>query len=137
MISRRRLLQSGLSLAALPSWARAASDSALKTATGPDWAPWTAPTPALVLPDLGGRDGVAVLRLSFTGQGRPDGVPLQALAALGPGATLLHGGLDRLRGHAQGSLLVSVPAGALQVEATRAALLADHIKVLGYVAANA
>ena len=92
---------------------------------------------AQLVPDLGGRDGVAVLRLSFTGQGRPDGVPLQALAALGPGATLLHGGLDRLRGHAQGSLLVSVPAGALQVEATRAALLADHIKVLGYVAANA
>ncbi|CAB3705340.1 hypothetical protein [Achromobacter marplatensis] len=56
MISRRRLLQSGLSLAALPRWARAASDSALKTATGPDWAPWTAPTPALVLPDLAGRE---------------------------------------------------------------------------------
>ncbi|CAB3660006.1 TlpA disulfide reductase family protein [Achromobacter pestifer] len=56
MISRRRLLQSGLSLAALPAWTRAASDSALKTATGPDWAPWTAPTPALALPDLGGRE---------------------------------------------------------------------------------
>lgn len=56
MISRRRLLQSGLSLAALPRWARAASDSALKTAIGPDWAPWTAPTPALVLPDLAGRE---------------------------------------------------------------------------------
>ena len=35
MISRRQLLQSGLSLAALPPWARAASDSALKAATGP------------------------------------------------------------------------------------------------------
>jgi D-methionine transport system ATP-binding protein len=92
---------------------------------------------ARLVPDLRGRGGVAVLRLRFTGQGRPEGVSLQALAALGPGATLLHGGLDRLRGHAQGSLLVSVPAGALQEEAARAALVADQIKVLGYVAADA
>ena len=92
---------------------------------------------ARLVPDLQGRDGVAVLRLRFTGQGRPDGVSLQALAAMGPGATLLHGGLDRLRGHAQGSLLVSVPAGALQEEAARAALVAEQIKVLGYVAADA
>ena len=57
MVSRRLLLQSALSLAALPAWARAAaSDSALKAATGPDWAPWTAPTPPLVLPDLSGRE---------------------------------------------------------------------------------
>lgn len=92
---------------------------------------------ARLAPDLAGRTGVAVLRLRFTGQGRPDGVSLQALAALGPGATLLHGGLDRLRGHAQGSLLVSVPAAVLQEEAARAALLADQIEVLGYVAADA
>lgn len=56
MISRRRLLQTGLSLAALPFAVRAASDSALKTATGPDWAAWTRPTPPLVLPDLSGRE---------------------------------------------------------------------------------
>ncbi len=92
---------------------------------------------ARLVPDLHGRPGVAVLRLRFTGQGRPNGVSLQALAAMGPGATLLHGGLDRLRGHAQGSLLVSVPAGALQEEAARAALVADQIKVLGYVATDA
>ena len=92
---------------------------------------------ARLVPDLAGRPGVAVLRLRFTGQGRPQGVSLQALAALGPGATLLQGGLDRLRGHAQGSLLVSVPAAVLQEEAARAALVADQIKVLGYVAADA
>ena len=92
---------------------------------------------ARLVPDLAGRPGVAVLRLRFTGQGRPQGVSLQALAALGPGATLLHGGLDRLRGHAQGSLLVSVPAAVLQEEAARAALVADQIKVVGYVAADA
>lgn len=59
LISRRRLLQTGLSLAALPylpKLARAADDAALKAATGPDWAPWTLPTPALVLPDLSGRE---------------------------------------------------------------------------------
>ena len=33
-----------------------------------------------------------VLRLRYTGAGRAQGVPLAALAALGPGATLLHGG---------------------------------------------
>ncbi|AOU92735.1 methionine ABC transporter ATP-binding protein [Achromobacter ruhlandii] len=89
------------------------------------------------LAGLAGRAGLAVLRLRFTGQGRPEGVSLQALAALGPGATLLHGGLDRLRGHAHGSLLVSVPAAVLQEEAARAALVADQIEVLGYVAADA
>lgn len=57
MVSRRHLLQSALSLVALPGWARAAaSDSALKAATGPDWAAWTAATPPLVLPDLAGRE---------------------------------------------------------------------------------
>lgn len=85
MISRRRLLQSGLSLAALPAWAFAANNAAsngttnastnatnsaagnaangaannaaaLKAATGPDWVAWTGPTPPLVLPDLGGRE---------------------------------------------------------------------------------
>ena len=46
-------------------------------------------------------------------------------------------GLDRLGGHAQGSLLVSVPADILRQEAARAALAADQIEVLGYVAADA
>lgn len=56
LISRRRLLQTGLSLAALPCWAGAADDAAPKKATGPDWVPWTAPTPPLILPDLAGRE---------------------------------------------------------------------------------
>lgn len=76
MISRRRLLQTGLSLAALPAWAGAANNAAsnaaggaaggvqnaapnapaLKAATGPNWAPWTGPTLPLVLPDLAGRE---------------------------------------------------------------------------------
>ena len=88
---------------------------------------------AALRPEPRGAGEAAVLRLRFTGQGQPGGVSLPALVALGPGARLLHGGLDRLRGHAQGSLLVSVPAGALREEAARAALLADHVEVLGYV----
>jgi len=77
LISRRRLLQTGLSLAALPAWAGAANDAtnsaknsaagnaangavnnaaALKAATGPDWVAWTGSTPPLVLPDMGGRE---------------------------------------------------------------------------------
>ena len=56
MFSRRHFLQSGLALAALPLAARAASDDALRSATGPDWAAWTSPTPPLILPDLSGRE---------------------------------------------------------------------------------
>ena len=55
MISRRRILQSGLSLLALPVWARAADGADLTAATGPQWASWTIATPPLILPDLSGR----------------------------------------------------------------------------------
>ena len=63
-----------------------------------------------LVPDLQGLSGQAIVRLQFTGQGRPQGIAFSALAALGPGATLLQGGLDRIAGHAQGSLIMSVPA---------------------------
>jgi len=94
-----------------------------------------------LVPDLGGRAGQAVVALRFTGGSHGGGVPLAALAALGPGATLLHGGLDRIDGHGQGSLLVSVPAGALNAAVFQAARigdtpLANHIEVLGYVPAH-
>ncbi len=94
---------------------------------------------AALVPDvagLGGRPGKVVLSLGFDGASRPQGVSFQALAALGPGATWLHGGLDRIRGHAQGRLLVAVPAGTdppFDKEAARLALAADRIEVLGYV----
>jgi D-methionine transport system ATP-binding protein len=94
---------------------------------------------AALLPDLAGlegRPGKAVLSLGFDGASRPQGVSFEALAALGPGATWLHGGLDRIRGHAQGRMLVAVPATAGQpfdMEAARLALSADRMEVLGYV----
>jgi D-methionine transport system ATP-binding protein len=86
-----------------------------------------------LVPDLQGLARQAIVRLQFTGQGKPQGIAFGALAALGPGATLLQGGLDRIAGHAQGRLIVSVPATALHEKTTRAALIADQIKVLGYV----
>jgi D-methionine transport system ATP-binding protein len=91
---------------------------------------------AALLPSLQGRPGQAVLSLGFAGTTQPQGLPLQGLAALGPRATLLHGGLDRIRGHAQGRLLVAVPAEGLDAEHTRLALGADHLEILGYVAAD-
>ncbi|HEX7867308.1 MAG TPA: ATP-binding cassette domain-containing protein [Variovorax sp.] len=94
---------------------------------------------AALVPDaasLHGRPGRVVLSVGFDGASRPQGVPFNALAALGPGTTWLHGGLDRIRGHAQGRLLVAVPAIAdrpFDKEAARLALSADRIEVLGYV----
>ena len=88
---------------------------------------------AALKPDVPDNGGLAVLSVGYAGAARPQGLPLGALAALGPQATLLHGGLDRIRGHAQGRLLVSVPAATLHLEAVRSALAADHLEVLGYV----
>ncbi|GAB2472919.1 methionine ABC transporter ATP-binding protein [Comamonas humi] len=84
----------------------------------------------------------AVLRLGFNGARHATGLPLQALAVLGPGATLLHGGLDRIRGHAQGRLLVSLPAsallgGAAELEQLRQRIGADQLEVMGYAGSAA
>jgi len=114
-----------------------------------------------LVPSLDGRSGHAIIALRFTGDSHTGGVPLATLAALGPGATLLHGGLDRIDGHGQGRLLVSVPAATLHTHAFQAARvvnslgnapgnasttaaghstdgssLADHIEILGYVPAH-
>jgi D-methionine transport system ATP-binding protein len=94
-----------------------------------------------LVPSLGGRAGQVVLALQFTGDHHSGGVPLAALAALGPGATLLHGGLDRIDGHGQGRLLVLVPAAALSTPSFQSARvgdipLANHIEILGYVPAS-
>jgi D-methionine transport system ATP-binding protein len=97
---------------------------------------------AQLVDDLDGRPGNALLSLRFNGAAQPHGVSLQQLALLGPDATLIHGGLDRIRGHAQGSLLVSLPASSWQsIKASGAFGGANHghgadfIEVLGYVPA--
>jgi D-methionine transport system ATP-binding protein len=86
--------------------------------------------------DLRGRPGEAILKVRFPGNGLAGGVPFAALAALGQGANLLHGGLDRLRGHAQGNLLIAVPVQGWNEEQARKTLPAAHIEVLGYVHAD-
>ncbi|KAF1042619.1 methionine ABC transporter ATP-binding protein [Xylophilus sp.] len=90
-------------------------------------------------PPADGRAAQAVLSVGFAGGARPQqGLALVTLAQLGPGATLLHGGLDRIRGHAQGRLLLGLPAAQLPLstDGLRATLAADHIEILGYVAAS-
>ena len=73
-----------------------------------------------------------VLQLTFTGEGgiEPD---LGRIAdTLGHKAQLLHGGIDRIQGHAHGRLIIatrsSVPAETLVL-----GHLAHHAKELGYV----
>ena len=77
-------------------------------------------------------EALRVLQLTFTGEGgiEPD---LGRIAdTLGHKAQLLHGGIDRIQGHAHGSLIIatrsSVPAQALVL-----GQLAHQAKELGYV----
>lgn len=83
-------------------------------------------------PEPPARGGSAILSLRFTGESHPDGVSLESLVALAPGATLLHGGIDRIQGHAQGDLLLAVPVGALR-SAAGARFAPDSLKILGYI----
>lgn len=79
----------------------------------------------------------AVFSLRFAGSRHAQGLPLQALAALGTQATLLHGGLDRLDGHALGQLLISTPVANLpSLETLHHATGAEHLELLGYVRTN-
>ena len=77
-------------------------------------------------------EALRVLQLTFTGEGgiEPD---LGRIAdTLGHKAQLLHGGIDRIQGHAHGRLIIatrsSVPAQTLVL-----GHLAHHAKELGYV----
>lgn len=84
--------------------------------------------------------GDVVLALHYAGRRDAAGLPLATLAALGPEARLLHGGLDRIGGHAQGRLLVALPLAAdfhHGRDALGATLSAERIEVLGYVAKHA
>ncbi|SDH51829.1 D-methionine transport system ATP-binding protein [Pseudomonas flavescens] len=81
-------------------------------------------------------DDAVVLRLQFSGSNpEPD---LGAVAgALGGRLALLDGGIERIQGHALGYLLLAVSASPHDGEAlvNNARRLADHVEVLGYVAA--
>ena len=79
------------------------------------------------------RGGRAILALRFTGEQHASGISLAGLLALAPDAELLHGGIDRIQGHALGDLLVSVPVESLR-SAAGLRFSPDFLKVLGYVA---
>jgi D-methionine transport system ATP-binding protein len=80
-----------------------------------------------------GGKGRALLSLTFSGKEQEAGLCLSSLASLAPGVRLLHGGLDRIQGHSQGSLLVSAPIGILSRPALQSRILAHSIEILGYV----
>lgn len=77
-----------------------------------------------------------VLRLHFAGTGLEPDLPALG-AALGGRATLLDASLEQIQGHAVGHLILSVGPSALGHAALieNARTLADHVEVLGYVAA--
>lgn len=91
---------------------------------------------ARLAPAPQGSNGLVVLSLRYTGAAQPEGVSLQTLRVLGPHAQLLHGGLDQIAGHAQGNLLVALPAAEYHGNAQRIALAADYVEVIGYVSAG-
>ncbi len=85
----------------------------------------------------GDRPFRSVLRLAYTGEGGLEPDFARITQALGP-VQLLHGGVDRIRGHAQGLLLLSVP-GALRppdfsILAHGPQAIAHSIEVIGHVA---
>ncbi|AEF22437.1 methionine ABC transporter ATP-binding protein [Pseudomonas fulva] len=88
------------------------------------------------LHDSPGEHDDLVLRLHFAGTGLEPDLPALG-TALGGRATLLDASLEQIQGHAVGHLILSVGPSALGHEALieNARKLADHVEVLGYVAA--
>jgi D-methionine transport system ATP-binding protein len=73
-----------------------------------------------------------VVELRYAGGEVPD--LSRVAAAFGAGVRLLHGSLDRIQGHTQGALLLSIPAhAALEAAVASAGAIAHHVTTLGYV----
>ena len=97
------------------------------------------------LADIAQADARVLLDVRFTGDDArdPDLAGLaSALSVDGSSVSFVHGGIDRIQGHAQGRLIVSAQVRANErasVHAQIAALLerarghANHVEVLGYV----
>jgi D-methionine transport system ATP-binding protein len=91
---------------------------------------------ARLQPQPSDKTASVVLDLQFTGSNgqEPD---LSALfSAFGGRVSLLHGGVERIQGHALGHLLLAISHSPLSIEELliRARKQAQHAKVLGYVA---
>lgn len=80
-------------------------------------------------------EAALVLRLRFTGSATDEPDLAALFAALDGRVRLLHGGVERIQGHALGQLLLAVTASSLSAEALRqrASHWAQQVEVLGYV----
>ena len=86
-------------------------------------------------PERSGEARALLLDLHFTGVSRRDPDLLSIASVLGAGTRLVHGGIDRIQGRAQGHLLVSVDSSEPAEDILRRARgLADKVGGLGYVA---
>jgi len=81
--------------------------------------------------------GERLLQLSYNGRDRLEPDLLALAQALQAPLRLVHGGVDRIQGHAHGRLIVAVPAHAtlppLRVLTEQPGALAHGIEDLGYV----
>lgn len=90
-----------------------------------------------LLAQLPGQGHECILQLAYNGEGglEPDFV---RIARALPGVRLVHGGVDRIQGHAHGRLLLALPGGTplpdFEVLTHGAHAIAHRIEVLGYVA---
>ena len=82
--------------------------------------------------------GQRILQLTYTGADGLEPDFSRIAAALHTPVRLVHGGVDRIQGHAQGRLLVSTHSSAALADAahltTGPEAIAHHLEVLGYVA---
>jgi D-methionine transport system ATP-binding protein len=67
-------------------------------------------------------NGRVLLTLTFFPGEQEEGLSLASLTRISPDIRLLHGGLDRIQGHSQGTLLVSVPRQALENPSVKSCL---------------
>ncbi len=84
--------------------------------------------------EAGGRKGATVLELIFDGQSAREPDVFAIGQALGGQVELLHGGIDRIQGRAQGRLLISTnaPSGRIAAFLERTGLFSSA-KVIGHV----
>ncbi|MHC8303655.1 methionine ABC transporter ATP-binding protein [Pseudomonas sp. PB3P13] len=80
-------------------------------------------------------DASVVLRLRFTGSATKEPDLAALFAALGGRVRLLHGGVERIQGHALGQLVLAVTESSLGADQLRqsASRWAQQVEVLGYV----
>ncbi|RWX74977.1 ATP-binding cassette domain-containing protein [Neorhizobium lilium] len=85
---------------------------------------------------LDGQPCRAIVELSFTGTGDNELDLARISTALGIGARLVQSDLDRIQGHLSGRILMNVPYRNDLAAVISNPLLANHTRIVGYVAAD-